>query len=431
MLDEARSKLVGLGSRDDAAGRDVARHGEFSAGFNRDVVLDRGGAVVGELDLAVGRELVRVLLGRHGDAVDGKFTACVYVKNGAVDESAGGFLFASIVILDGGASDLQVAERGLATFFNLELGLRKTVVVTVIGIRPEVIGAEAAGEREFAAVLDGDVARIGFHGAGDVDLAFSGDLVVGTGAGDRVRNRQGCVTFGLEIEGSLLAVRGTVHVDEVAHVGIVQLAVGVGLVAGINGVLRNRQIDRGVAGHADGAAPGVSLVARDDGVLEGDRAGLNFNGTTTHFGGVVRELHPILECGCFAVRDVDGAGLVLVRSRGVAVKDILFLDTRSVGVVNRNRDLGGRFGNFFSHRRAGHAGDHRRDGSGHDRLRALGLHGGRNFIYNHQGAARLVENNLECRIHVNYSFWEEKTNAKVLLRKLRIAKFQGLVLAGG
>ena len=45
MLDEARSKLVGLGSRDDAAGRDVARHGEFSAGFNRDVVLDRGEAV--------------------------------------------------------------------------------------------------------------------------------------------------------------------------------------------------------------------------------------------------------------------------------------------------------------------------------------------------------------------------------------------------
>ena len=26
--------------------------------------------------------------------------------------------------------------------------------------------------------------------------------------------------------------------------------------------------------------------------------------------------------------------------------------------------------------------------------------------------------------------WEEKTNAKVLLRKLRMAKFQGLVLAG-
>ena len=69
--------------------------------------------------------------------------------------------------------------------------------------------------------------------------------------------------------------------------------------------------------------------------------------------------------------------------------------------------------------------------SGDHRLRALGLHGGRNFIYNHQGAARLVENNLECRIHVNYSFWEEKTNAKVLLRKLRIAKFQGLVLVGG
>ena len=86
---------------------------------------------------------------------------------------------------------------------------------------------------------------------------------------------------------------------------------------------------------------------------------------------------------------------------------------------------------FGSHRGAGNTGEHRRDRSGHDRLRALALHGGRNFIYNHQGAARLVENNLECRIHVNYSFWEEKTNAKVLLRKLRIAKFQGLVLGGG
>ena len=99
------------------------------------------------------------------------------------------------------------------------------------------------------------------------------------------------------------------------------------------------------------------------------------------------------------------------------------------GVCRSHRHIGRDFRDNRScqrgtcHKSGNSSGDHRR--------RALALHGGRNFIYNHQGATRLVENNLECRIHVNYSFWEEKTNANVLLRKLRIAKFQGLVLAGG
>ena len=130
-----------------------------------------------------------------------------------------------------------------------------------------------------------------------------------------------------------------------------------------------------------------------------------------------------------------GPGLLGFLVAGSQLERVLVLDGRPIGVgddrVGCNLEVLGSNLPFGSHRRAGHAGDHRRDRSGHDRLRALGLHGGRNFIYNHQGAARLVENNLECRIHVNYSFWEEKTNAKVLLRKLRIAKFHGLVLAGG
>lgn len=60
---------------------------------------------------------------------------------------------------------------------------------------------------------------------------------------------------GLEREGGFLVVSGTVHADEVTHVGKSKLTVGVDLVAGINGVLRNRQIDRGVAGRADGCRP--------------------------------------------------------------------------------------------------------------------------------------------------------------------------------
>ena len=48
----------------------------------------------------------------------------------------------------------------------------------------------------------------------------------------------------------------------------------------------------------DGAAQESGLVARDDGVLEGDRAGLNFNGAATLFGGVVRELDAIMEGDC-------------------------------------------------------------------------------------------------------------------------------------
>ena len=418
---------INSGSRVDAANRDVTSHFELAAGFNRDVVLDSGfTTLVFELAPAVGGPvellvLVDVLLGGDGDAFNRQLAALFDDEFGAGNRL--------VVAILAGTGDRQSAEFSSSLLLDGELGNGVAVLLGAVGSRPKVIRAKAARELERTG-LNRDVARVGFHGAGNVDIALGGDDVVGSGTSDRVCDRHGGIVLGLEGEGGL-AFLGAVHVDEVTRVGIGKLAVGVGLVAGIFGVLGNRQVDRGIAGDADGAAPGVGLVARDDGVLEVDRAGLNFNGTTTHFGGVVRELHAILECGCFAVRDVDGAGLVLVRSRGVAVKDILFLDTRSVGVVNRNRALGGRFGNFFSHRRAGHAGDHRRDRSGHDRLRALGLHGGRNFIYNHQGAACLVENNLECRIHVNYSFWEEKTNAKVLLRKLRIAKSHGFVLAGG
>ncbi len=50
------------------------------------------------------------------------------------------------------------------------------------------------------------------------------------------------------------------------------------------------------------------------------------------------------------------------------------------------------------HRAAGHE---RRHGGRDNRLRTLRLNGGRGFIYHHQGAARLVENNFECRVHSN------------------------------
>ena len=198
------------------------------------------------------------------------------------------------------------------------------------------------------------------------------------------------------------------------------------------------------------------------GVLGDDGAGVDGFGAIGGAHGVVLpgglarhvDLAGVLDRGAVGSPETGGAGVLLntVHPKRLVEREGLVLfggaeeGSGGFGILRREEvgvlvklpiSRGGRRGilrslnPFGSHRGAGHAGDHRRDGSGHDRLRAFALHGGRNFIYNHQGAARLVENNLECRIHVNYSFWEEKTNAKVLLRKLRIAKFQGLVLVGG
>ena len=50
------------------------------------------------------------------------------------------------------------------------------------------------------------------------------------------------------------------------------------------------------------------------------------------------------------------------------------------------------------HRTAGHQCRH---GGRNHRLRSLRLDGGCGFIYHHQGTTRLVENNLECRVHYN------------------------------
>ena len=75
-----------------------------------------------------------------------------------------------------------------------------------------------------------------------------------------------------------------------------------------------------------------------------------------------------------------------VRDFSLAVKELersLVFDDRVISEV-------------ASHRTACHQSRH----SGRDhRLRSLRLNGGRSFIHHHQGAAGLVENNFECRIH--------------------------------
>ena len=48
----------------------------------------------------------------------------------------------------------------------------------------------------------------------------------------------------------------------------------------------------------------------------------------------------------------------------------------------------------------------RGDRNGDHRLRALGLHGGRQFVDDHQGATRLAEHNFETLVHV-FSHYDE------------------------
>ena len=91
-----------------------------------------------------------------------------------------------------------------------------------------------------------------------------------------------------------------------------------------------------------------------------------------------------------------------VRDFSLAVKELersLVVDDRVISEV-------------AGHRAAGHERRH----SGRDnRLRTLRLNGGRGFIYHHQGAAGLVENNFECRIH--FLFLEKEVNSCSLVRK--------------
>ena len=62
-----------------------------------------------------------------------------------------------------------------------------------------------------------------------------------------------------------------------------------------------------------------------------------------------------------------------------------------------------------SHRAASHERGH---GGRNHRLRTLRLNGGGGFINHHQGATRLVEYNLECRVH--FSLPQKKVNKRSL-----------------
>ena len=125
----------------------------------------------------------------------------------------------------------------------------------------------------------------------------------------------------------------------------------------------------------------AAVLERDDIVLAG-------SGQIKTAGGVHILVGNVLE------------GQLVTRSSNERARHIsLLLCLRESGLQRRIRRLD--FGISFSgHGGTGDAGNHRGDGSGHNRLRALALNRRGHLVHNHQGAARLVEHNLECRIHV-------------------------------
>ena len=132
----------------------------------------------------------------------------------------------------------------------------------------------------------------------------------------------------------------------------------------------------------------AAVLERDDIVLAG-------SGQIKTAGGVHILVGNVLE------------GQRVTRSSNERARHIsLLLCLRESGLQRRIRRLD--FGISFSgHGGTRDAGNHRGDGSGHNRLRALALNRRGHLVHNHQGAARLVEHNLECRIHV-YLFLLEK-----------------------
>ena len=121
--------------------------------------------------------------------------------------------------------------------------------------------------------------------------------------------------------------------------------------------------------------------------------------------------------------------LVTQSSNERARHTILRLRLRESGLKRRIRRLD--FGISFSgHGGTRDAGNHRGDGSGHNRLRALALNRRCHFVHNHQSAARLVEHHLECRIHV-YLFLLEKRMRRFSCENCAEISFDDLCSGGG
>ena len=155
----------------------------------------------------------------------------------------------------------------------------------------------------------------------------------------------------------------------------------------------------------------AAVLERDDIVLAG-------SGQIKTAGGVHILVGNVLE------------GQLVNRSSNERARHIsLLLCLRESGLQRRIRRLD--FGITFSgHGGTGDAGNHRGDGSGHNRLRALALNRRGHLVHNHQGAARLVEHNLECRIHV-YLFLLEKRMRRFSCENCAEISFDDLCSGGG
>ena len=155
----------------------------------------------------------------------------------------------------------------------------------------------------------------------------------------------------------------------------------------------------------------AAVLERDDIVLAG-------SGQIKTAGGVHILVGNVLE------------GQLVTRSSNERARHIsLLLCLRESGLQRRIRRLD--FGISFSgHGGTGDAGNHRGDGSGHNRLRALALNRRGHLVHNHQGAARLVEHNLECRIHV-YLFLLEKRMRRFSCENCAEISFDDLCSGGG
>ena len=156
----------------------------------------------------------------------------------------------------------------------------------------------------------------------------------------------------------------------------------------------------------------AAVLERDDMVLAGSGQIKAAGGVHVFVGAVLEDQLAIRRSSNERTRHT---GLLLCLGEGCLQRRIRRLD----------------FGiSISSHGGTGDAGNHRGDGSGHNRLRALALNRRCHFVHNHQSAARLVEHHLECRIHV-YLFLLEKRMRRFSCENCAEISFDDLCSGGG
>ena len=174
----------------------------------------------------------------------------------------------------------------------------------------------------------------------------------------------------------------------------------------------NNRTEMNVAGNLAREIADAAVLERDDTVLAGRSGQIKTAGGVHALVGIVLEDQLAIRSSNERTRHT---GLLLCLGEGCL--------QRRIRRINYGISIS-------SHGGTGDAGNHRGDGSGHNRLRALALNRRCHFVHNHQSAARLVEHHLECRIHV-YLFLLEKRMRRFSCENCAEISFDDLCSGGG